>query len=240
MNKESIYRIIGYHGEYTDGVKKAIRKLLKENHPDYHGDKDIFKLINDVKKELETNQVSFKYYNNNVVNEYDDIDIEYCKKMIGKLEKEKKILSREINTKKEITRNLSDDYKKLYRKSVEEAGNLLKKDSKKIDKIKNISILMLIFLVITFILAIVTNKIIIFIIFGVMCFIFILIIEKYFAIFNEFSKKSEMKVKKYFHTVDEIRDNISKKTEVSSEVIKLERKVKKMENDLRFYRNLLK
>ena len=27
MNKESIYRIIGYHGDYNTAVKKAIRKL---------------------------------------------------------------------------------------------------------------------------------------------------------------------------------------------------------------------
>ena len=239
MNKESIYRIIGYHGEYTDSVKKAIRKLLKENHPDHHGDKEVFKLINEVKKELETDQVSFKYHED-VVNKYDDIDIDYCNKMINELEKERTNLYKEINIKKEINGNLSNDYKNLYRKSIDEAGNLLKKDSEKLDEIKKLSILMLVILVITFIIAIIKRNIIVFIVFGIICFIFILIIEKYFVIFNEISKNSEKKVKKYVHLVDDIKENIEKKTEVSSEILELERKVKKVENDLRFYNNLLK
>ena len=59
MNKDSIYRIIGYNGEYTASVKRAIRKLLKENHPDNKGDRKTFELINEVKKELEENRVSY-------------------------------------------------------------------------------------------------------------------------------------------------------------------------------------
>ena len=61
MNKDSIYRIIGYHGEYSDSVKKALKKLLKENHPDRNGNVEIFKIINEVKNELETDKVSFQY-----------------------------------------------------------------------------------------------------------------------------------------------------------------------------------
>lgn len=239
MDKESIYRIIGYHGQYTENVKKAIRKLLKENHPDHHGDKEIFKLINEVKKELETNQVSFKYHDN-TVKKYDDIDIDYCKKMINKLEKERNFLYEDIKAKKEITGNLTNDYKNLYRKSIDEAGGLLRKDSKKLEEIKKLSIIMLVILLITFLFAIITRNTIIFVVFGIMCFIFILIIEKYFTIFHEISKNSEKKLKKYINLVDGIRDNIEKKTEISGEILELERKVKKVENDLRFYNNLLK
>ena len=42
MNKDDVYQIIGYQGEYTESVKKAIRKLLKDNHPDNKGNRDKF------------------------------------------------------------------------------------------------------------------------------------------------------------------------------------------------------
>ena len=59
MNKESIYKIIGYNGEYNSSVKRAIRKLLKTNHPDNNGDRRIFELICEVKEELENNKVTY-------------------------------------------------------------------------------------------------------------------------------------------------------------------------------------
>ena len=88
MNKESIYKLIGYNGEYTANVKKAIRKLLKENHPDNNGNRKIFELISEVKKELEENKVSYnsqKTINNSI----DDIDYDYCFDMIKTITKEK-------------------------------------------------------------------------------------------------------------------------------------------------------
>ena len=89
MNKESIYRIIGYHGEYNNNVKKAIRKLLKENHPDNNGDRRVFELINEVKKELEENRVSFDYKKiKSSIKKNEDIDYEYCYKMIDSISKE--------------------------------------------------------------------------------------------------------------------------------------------------------
>ena len=79
MNKESIYIIIGYKGEYNTNVKKAIRKLLKDNHPDKKGNQKIFELINEVKEELENNKVSYSpKKSNNKINEIDDIDYNYC------------------------------------------------------------------------------------------------------------------------------------------------------------------
>ena len=239
MNKESIYRIIGYHGKYTDNVKKALRKLLKENHPDYHGDKEVFQLINEVKEELETNQVSFKSKDNETKN-YDDIDLDYCRKMISKLEKEKKTLINEINQKKEIVGKLSNDYKSLYRNSINEADKLLKVDSKKLKGIKNVSIIMLIVLVVSFIMAIVTQNIFVFILFGILCFIFILIIEKYFTAFYVIRQNSEKSLKKYVYIVNNIDKNIDQKSELLTIILELERKLKKVENDLRFYNNLLK
>lgn len=240
MNKESIYRIIGYHGEYSDNVKKALRKLLKENHPDHHGDKEVFKLINDVKKELETNQVSFKYLKENDKVKYADIDYDYCKKMIIKLEEEKKSLLKLVDKEKESIVSLSNDYRALYRHSINEASNFLKNDSQKLKEIKYLSICILIVLIIIFLMVIVTKNIIVFIIFGIMCFIFILIIEKYFNAFNEISKRSEIKLKKYVGLVDDIQENVEKKEKVSKEILDNERKIAKIENDLRFYNNLLK
>ncbi len=98
MNKDSIYQIIGYQGEYNNNVKKALKKLLKDNHPDNHGDIKLFKLINEVKRELETNKVSYKYNDENAKNIINDIDYDFCKEMILKLEKELTIINEKMQT----------------------------------------------------------------------------------------------------------------------------------------------
>ncbi len=242
MNKESIYRIIGYRGEYTNNVKKALRKLLKENHPDNKGNGEVFKLVNEVKKELENNKVSFKYDFDNKEIIYDDIDYDFCQLMINNLEKKKSELEDELKKKYEINNNLLSKYKDLYRQSIDKAGSLLNKDNdlKNLKNIKIISIILLIILVISFIYAIINNNLIIFIIFGIMCFISIILIKKYFMIFNEISSKSEKKVKRYIRVIEKMKNTSNDKDELNTEIIKLERSVKKIENDLRFYKNLLK
>ena len=242
MNKESIYRIIGYHGKYTDSVKKALKKLLKENHPDHNGDKEIFKLISDVKKELETNQVSFKC--ENIVDEmqYEDIDIDYCKSMIIKFEKEKDDLEKVLEEHNSELKKINGNYKELYLKSVKEAGKILEKgkSTKKLNEIKKISIILLMILIIMFVIAIIKNSIIIFICFGIICFITIMLTEKYFLYFHEVTQNSEKKVHQYVNTVNSIKEVMLQRQNKEKEILNVERKLKKVENDLRFYNNLLK
>ena len=144
MNKESIYKIIGYHGEYTENVKKALRKLLKENHPDHKGDKEVFKLINEVKKELEENKVSYKYKEIGNNKKFDDIDYDFCSSMINSLIKKKNELEKNIKSKNNEKKSLDNDYKKLYNESLENENFLLSnKNILKLNSLKITCIIML-------------------------------------------------------------------------------------------------
>ena len=241
-NKESIYKIIGYQGEYTNSVKKAIKKLLKDNHPDHNGNKDIFHLIMEVKKELDTNQVSFKYRNNREKEKFDDIDYDYCKEMIHKLEVEIQRLN-DIKTSynKEINK-LKKDYQREYQNNLDEMDKVINKktDSKKLKQIKDSTIFIAIILLLTFTVAIIKNNITVFIVFGILSFIMIIIIEKYFILVHEITKKHEKKVNLYINEIkglNELTNNIQK---IKDDCLKTEREVNKLENDLRFYINLLK
>ena len=242
MNKESIYKIIGYHGKYTDSVKKAIKKLLKENHPDHKGNEEIFKLVNEVKKELEENQVSFKWNDNELSNKYDDIDYDYCNLMIEKLKREKTILLKEKNEVNEQIIFLANEYRKKYRESINGAEMILNKNNyqKSLKKIKITSVIATIILIIIFIIAIIKNNIVIFITFGLGCFVTIIVIEKYFDFFHKLSIKSEGKISDYLKKMECIKKITSEKEILSKKLLNIERKINKIENDLRFYKNLLK
>lgn len=56
MTKKQIYEYLNYQGKYDSGVKKRLKKLIKKYHPDLNnGDDTVMKLINEVKKEIESN-----------------------------------------------------------------------------------------------------------------------------------------------------------------------------------------
>ena len=242
MNKDSIYKIIGYRGEYTDNVKKALKKLLKENHPDHKGNIEIFKLVNEVKKELDNNQISFKYKDDNSQEIYDDIDYDYCKLMVEKLNKEIKVLIKKKDEIRSSNSVLSTNYRSLYNKSLDEVEKLLNKNnySVKLMKIKNISIILTIIIIILFVIAVIKNNLIIFIIFGIMCIITIIVIEKYLLLLNSLRKKGEFKLNKYLSSIEEIKNITEEKEKNSIALLNLEREIARKENDLRFYENLLK
>ena len=54
MTREEILEKIRYKGEYTEAVKKRLKKLIKQYHPDVNkNDKKTILLLYDIKKELE-------------------------------------------------------------------------------------------------------------------------------------------------------------------------------------------
>ena len=242
MNKDSIYRIIGYNGEYNANIKKAIRKLLKENHPDNNGDRKIFELINEVKKELEENRVSFDYKNNksNIkINE--DIDYEYCTKMINVITNKKNIYTKELESKKEELSESINEYKNYYHDSISLESYLLT-NSVNMDKLKNIkaySIITLILAIIVFFISIWTKKILFFVIFVLLALICVIIIHKAFYIMQKVTDNNRNKIKSYVGVNSKIRKNQTKQNELNQEIQDLKRKINNLDNDLRFYNNLL-
>ena len=62
MTKEEIYEYLNFQGKYDANVKKRLKKLIKKYHPDLNnGDDTTIKIINEVKKELETGNFIYAY-----------------------------------------------------------------------------------------------------------------------------------------------------------------------------------
>lgn len=241
MNKENIYQIIGYQGKYTESVRKALKKLLKDNHPDHGGDAYIFKMITEVKKELETDNVSYKIKTNSKIRQYDDIDYDYCHKMIIKLTKEEKNLKNSI---KEMRKNLdilNNEYRKIYRKNIEKQTLLINnmKEIKKMNVLKKRIIVLIILLIISFLGILMNNNIFILLLFGLISIITIVHIYSFYQVVNSVNKKNQDKINKYVDVVSKISDIIQKKDELEKIIFNRDRELNMIQNDLRFYCNLM-
>lgn len=242
MNKDSIYRIIGYNGEYTASVKRAIRKLLKENHPDNKGDRKTFELINEVKKELEENRVSYnsKSTKDNIkIN--DDIDYLYCTKMIDEINDKLTIYTKELKEKEEKLNKYTREYKDYYRDSIDLESKLLN-NSKKNSELKNLksmSILLLILSIIAFMLSLLTRNIVFYVLFIVLVAISVYVIHKAFLIMQKATDNNHNKVNNYVGVNNKIRDNQTNQEKLRKEIGELDKKIKRLENDLRFYHNII-
>ena len=109
MTKEEIYTYLKYNGVYDSGVKRRLKKLIKQYHPDRNkGDDTVMKLINEVKKELETNSVSINVNSNTseVRNtNKSSVDIINITSIINKLNKEL------VSLNKKIEDGYHDEYK---------------------------------------------------------------------------------------------------------------------------------
>ena len=243
MNKDSIYKIIGYNGEYNASIKKAIRKLLKENHPDNNGDTRIFQLINEVKDELENNKVSYNYKKNtNSVHFDDDIDYLYCSKMVDKITKEKEIYLKNLENKNEKLKKYIDEYKVNYRTGINLECNLLS-NSELMKKLKNIKVLCILLLIISalvFMISVWQNSIIFLIVFILLTIICIITIHKSFFIIHKMVDINKSKIKNYVNINSQIRHNLKKQDELKKEINEINKIINNYENDLRFYDNILK
>lgn len=244
MNKDSIYKIIGYQGEYSESVKKALKRILKANHPDHGGDVETFKLINEVKSELENQKVSYKYVGKKNSDEIKtkDIDVDYCKKMIKKLQREFLIVDEKIKNIDLEIKKADERYRDIYQASQDTRKYLLNnnKYANELRKIKRISIVFLSVISLTFLLAIFMNNIIVFIIFGLMCLCFICVLGKYFVIMKNIAKNNENNLSEYIKVTGRLTMLKEKREEMLINRWSQEQKKKKIENDLRFYNNLIK
>ena len=241
MNKDDIYRLIGYHGEYSQNVKKAIRKLLKENHPDNKGDRRIFELISEVKKELELGKVKYKPKNEENI-EYDDIDYDYCLKMMNEIKEKKNKETKLLNEKKGLLERKVGEYKDLYHSSLDLENNLLTNSPyfKKVKEIKTYSVITLITMIIIFIIAILKKNNALFFVFLFLSIITVLIIQKYLYLIHKITVNNKKKLNSFIKLNDDIRNNINEQNELKESINDINKKINIMENDLRFYKNLLK
>ena len=238
MNKESIYRLIGYQGEYNQTVKKALKKLLKENHPDHNGDVKVFKLINEVKKELENNQVSFNYTKKDYV--LSDIDYYYCEEMLMKCQKEEERLQEDLKIKRDKLNALSTKYADKYYQSINKKGYILGFQKQDVQKAKNRIILLLVFCCILFGLSIIFQKIWVFALFVAFVLMLVFYIYYWISMAKKIESLNKKNVKKYFVEMQNVKEIIDESLKIKEEINELEKKLNKVQNNLRFYDNILK
>ena len=108
MTKKEIYTYLKYNGVYDSSVKKRLKKLIKKYHPDLNnGDDTVMKLINEVKKELESNTVSIKNNEDTAIknNNKSSVDVINITTLITKLNSEINSLN------KKIEKGNHDEYK---------------------------------------------------------------------------------------------------------------------------------
>ncbi len=241
MNKESIYNIIGYNGEYNANVKKAIRKLLKENHPDNHGNRKIFELINEVKDELENNKVSYHREKKSGSNTNDSIDYNYCYEMVNKIIKEKNIYLKKQQELQKKQEEYNRHYKENYRKSVNLETYLLSnsQSAEKLKRIKFWSIFILVLTIIVFLISIWNDSLIFFILFTFLVIACIIIIQRSFYVMHEITENNRRKLNSYVGVNSKLRDYVLDQQNLKKEMNEINKVINSLENDLRFYDNIL-
>ena len=240
MKKSDIYKLINYNGEYNANVKKALRKLLKEHHPDHKGNREIFELINEVKKELESGKpINIKKEEKKV---HDNIDYDYYYRIINELKNKKNSLNETLNAKKRILNEYEKEYKELYEKSINLESDLLVNTplNKKVKDIRLFSIIFLVLMIIIFALSVLKNSNILFIIFVILSLFSFVIFQNYLVLVHKTAEKSKKSLNNYVKMNSDIKENTKKQNVIKKEIRDIKRKIVNIENDLRFYKNLLK
>lgn len=240
MNRDRIYELIGYKGEYNKDVKGKLRNLLKKYHPDNKkGNVEYFKLINEVKNELEKGKSFYKEKNIKEKKKDSNEDYEYYQSKITDIQKEKNIIIDKISVQKQKIIKLFDKYNVLNTNIIENNQNLCnQKDSiNDLKNYKNKYIIYLISIILVIILYLFTKNnwlllllILIIIILGYNVINLYLNIKKLTSNSNKYLLKN-IEIIKDLETLKE-RINDEKK-----KLLVLERQLSKLDYDIRFYQN---
>ena len=240
MDKDHIYKLINYQGEYNLNVKRALKKLLKDNHPDHGGDPKTFELINEVKNELEKKKdISYKYDKKSTKIKEDE---QFYLNKIYELEQKRKSLKDAINNKKNELSKCLKEYKDLYPESLEQENKMLVKANyiNKLNTMKKECILFIVLLIFLFSISVITRNDWCFIVFGLFSAVFLYRIYSFFQVVQKFSDKRNNLFSQYVNIIKELGNINQRKQTILKELNDLERKLNNIENDLRFYHNLLK
>lgn len=243
MDRDNVYKIIGYKGEYNKEVKAKLRKLLKKYHPDHNnGASETFKIINEIKKELE-HGIKLKSKNKNNLknsNEFKD-DLQYYQNQIKILLNENEIIKNKINDNNINIEEYSKKYTLLIEKLTKNQGllcdnydnvNYLKKFQKKYI----IYILLLVIFAITYLL---TKNILFIILLSIITIILTIDILNLYLRIKEITLKSNNYIHKNFDLFKEIKDLKDKINKEKQIILSHERELIKNSNDVRFYQNQL-
>ena len=112
MNRKEILKYIGYEGTYTKEVKKKLRELLKKYHPDHYKKEDnTFKLIKEIKKDLDDNK-KISIDSNTRDNDIND-NYKITEEIMNLTKKRDSLIERKNKYQKELS-ELQDEYRNEY------------------------------------------------------------------------------------------------------------------------------
>ena len=155
MNRKEIIELINYKGEYTKEVKKKLRELLKKYHPDHYKKEDnTFKLINEIKKELDSGK-KISIDNKKIYEKEHHNDYKITEEILDLSRKRDNLIDKKNNYKKELSK-LQSDYRVEYdndvnyrNKAYDITNDIISLQSKR--QVFNIMMIISILLSITFI-----------------------------------------------------------------------------------------
>ena len=243
MTKEEIYKYLKYNGVYDSSVKKRLKKLIKKYHPDLNnGDDTVMKVINEVKKELENNKVSFNKDNETSTvksNHKSSVDVINITTLINKL-------NNEINSlNKKIEKGNHDEYKLFieYNNSLS-LYNTLKLNKKLINfkvirlkEFRNIDKLNIFFIIISLVLMI--YNIYFSIMLGSIVYLeVILVLIRYFKI-KRYKKELE-DICKMDKEYKEFSENIKNEIDIlNKDLFGVKKDVRKNKEKVRYYEKII-
>ncbi len=244
MNEKEIIKFVNYHGKYNKDVKSKFKLLLKKYHPDHNnGQDDTFKLINKLKKEIESG--NYKYHDDEEVDIKDVnevIDKDLLLREISELEAEKKYYVEKREKLNEELNILYEKYGRVFNLNI--AHSIKETDSqgnvKSIKKKSNYVITLLAFTVTFFLILYLINHDIIYLILLLIFTIIYTILLIKFRNKLENAKLINKKIiyndKKNKINYDELNNHINYFHE---KLWKYDKKIINLDNNIRLYKNRL-
>lgn len=244
MNKDSIYKLIGYNGEYNKEIKNKIRNLLKKYHPDRnHGDDKTFKLVNEVKKEIENNS-KIKYQSDTTVKKEpkSNEDYQYYQLQINELSIKKEKMEQAISKQEKIINDFLNHYNKINEQFNKNQEMLCQNNDNinYLKKFKKRYIFYILFFLLFIILyfsskkpIFIINTIFIIILLSGDVFLLYLTIQKVSSNSNQYFIKNNLFLKE----LEELKEKINL---AKQEILNSKRELVKINNDIRFYQNRIK
>ena len=95
-------------------------------------------------------------------------------------------------------------------------------------------------MIIVVLVAILTNNDVLFIALIILAIIGVLAVQKRVLLVHKVAEKNKKGITNYVKINNEIKENIKKRSLIKKDISELKNKLTNVENDLRFYKNLLK
>lgn len=240
MDRDSIYELIGYKGEYNKDVKSKLRNLLKKYHPDHkRGNIEYFKLINKVKDELENGKSFYKEKNKKENINTSNEDYDYYQNKIDVFQEERVLIIDKISNQKQKIIKLFDKYNALNNNIIENNQVLCNQKDNitylKDFKNKYIIYLASIILIITLYL-INKNSWLLLLLIVIIIILSYNVINLYLQI-KKITSLSNQYLLKNIQIIKEIETLKEKINDEKKRLLGLERQLNILDNDIRFYQN---